>query len=178
MISSTSTSGAEAPAVTPSRLMPLKMAQSISAARWIKHGIGAAGALGDLDQAERVRAVGRAHHDHAVASRRDPLHRLLAVGRGVADVVLARGDHAREALLEHAHDLLGVVHRKRGLGDHGELVGIARDESPRVVCRLDQMHRAFRQLAGGADHLGMAGVPDQENFEALVELALGLDVHL
>ena len=56
--------------------------------------------------------------------------------------------------------------------------GVARDERPRVLDRLDQMHGAFRQLAGGADHLGMAGMPDQQDFAPLAELALGLDMHL
>ncbi len=40
------------------------------------------------------------------------------------------------------------------------------------------MHGALRQLAGGADHLGMAGMADQQNFAAGGELALGLDMHL
>ena len=40
------------------------------------------------------------------------------------------------------------------------------------------MHRAVRQLAGGADHLGMVGMADQQDLAALAELALGLDMHL
>ncbi len=98
-----------------------------------QHGARAAGALGHLDEAERVRAVGRADDDHAVAFWRDSLHRVLAVRGGVANIVLARDAEGRKARLQHAQDFLGVVHRQRGLGDHGEPV--------RVLGREAHAHR-------------------------------------
>ena len=70
--------------------MPSKRAQSISAARWTSTATRAAGALGDFAQALRVGGVRRADHDHRVDLAGDPLHRLLAVGGGVADVFLVR----------------------------------------------------------------------------------------
>ncbi len=49
--------------------------------------------------------------------------------------------------------------------------------SARPGHRLDQAHGPLRQLAHGADHLRMAGVADQEDLQALLVVAGGLDVH-
>src|SRR4051794_19708342 len=61
---------------------------------------GHAHVLGYLAQAIRVRAVGRADHDYHVALRRHELDRVLAVLRGVADIVFFGPDDAREAVLQ------------------------------------------------------------------------------
>jgi hypothetical protein len=61
MTSRTSVSGALAPAVRPSVLMPSSHAGSISLARWTRRA-GAA-SRGDLDQPHRVRRIGRADHE-------------------------------------------------------------------------------------------------------------------
>ena len=62
-----------------------------------QHGAGAAVALRHLDQPQRVGGVGRAHHDHRVDVAGDRLHRFLAVGGGVADVLLVRPDDVGKA---------------------------------------------------------------------------------
>src|SRR6185437_3498623 len=138
-----------------------------------EHRPGTAGPLGHLNEADRVRAVRRAHHDHALAARRDLLNCVLASGRGIADIVLAR-----ETLPQHVYYLRRVDHRERSLGDHRELCGILGGEGKRVVNCLDEMHRTFRQLAHGADHLRVAGVPDQEDLSLILEMTPSLDMDL
>ena len=110
--------------------------------------------------------------------RRHRLHRLLAVGGGVADVFLVRADDRREARLQRRDDLGGVVDRERGLGDEGEPGGVARGDARDVGDGLDQEHRARRQLAHGADHLRVAGVADHHHLQAVRVVALGLEMHL
>jgi hypothetical protein len=46
------------------------------------------------------------------------------------------------------------VRKARFSGSGGHRLG--------VLDRLDQRHRAFRHLAEGADHLGMAGMADEQ----------------
>ena len=87
--SRTSTSGAEAPAVMPSVRTPVEPGEIEVRAAADQPRLGAL-ALGDLDQAQRIGAVRRADHQHRVAARRDRLHRRLAVGGRVADVLAAR----------------------------------------------------------------------------------------
>ena len=98
MISSTITSGADAPAVMPRLLMPSNMLQSRSLARCASTAIFAALALGDLAQPLRVRRVRRADHDQRIDHRRHLLDRQLAVGGGVADVFLVRAVDVGKAL--------------------------------------------------------------------------------
>ncbi len=58
------------------------------------------------------------------------------------------------------------------------LFGILRRERLGVFRGLDQRHRAGRQLAERADHLGVVGMPDQQDFAAALEMDRGLAVHL
>ena len=58
--------------------------------RRIHHIGGDAALFGHFAQAARIRAVRAADHDHDVALRREKLHRVLAVLRRVADVLLLR----------------------------------------------------------------------------------------
>ncbi len=162
----------------PRLLMPSKRFQSMSAARCARTADRAALALGDLAQALRVRRVGRADHDQRIDHRRHLLHRELAVGGGVADVFLVRPVDVREALLEDRDDMGGVVDRQRGLGDESEIVRVLRREGAGILIGLDQGHRARRQLAERADHLGMVGMADQEDFAAALEMDRGLAMHL
>ena len=76
----------------PSKSRPVDLGGALD-----EHRLRAAGALGHLAQALRVGGVRRADHDHPVDPRRHALHRLLAVGRGVADVFLVRADDLRES---------------------------------------------------------------------------------
>ena len=95
--SSTSTSGAEAPAVTPSvptlaNRVPVDVGGALQ-----QHGVRTAVAPGDFVQALRVGGIGRANHDHGVDDGRDLAHRLLPVGGGVADVLLVRARRCSES---------------------------------------------------------------------------------
>ena len=178
MISSTITSGADAPAVMPRLLMPSKRVQSRSLGALRQHRDRAALALGDFAQALRVRRVRRTDHDQRIDHRRHLLDRELAVGGGVADVFLVRPVDVRKTRLEQRDDLRGVVDRQRRLGHEGEVVRILRHERLGVFRGLDQRHRAGRQLADRADHLGVVGMPDQQDFATALEMDRGLAVHL
>ena len=69
----------------------------------------------DLDQPHRVGRVRRADHEHQVGVGGDRPHRLLPVGRRVADVVGAGRAIAREPLAQRVDDLRRLVDRQRGL---------------------------------------------------------------
>ena len=94
--SRTSTSGADAPAVIPTvrRLaepVPIDVGCALDQARRDAHP------LGDLGEAQRIAAVGRADHQHPLALRRDRLDRRLAIRGRVANVLAARRADRREA---------------------------------------------------------------------------------
>ena len=68
---------------------------------------------------------------------------------------------------------------KRRLGQEREIVGIGHRRPPvGVLERLDQGHRAGGHLAERADHLGMAGVADEQDVAAVRDQPLGLAVDL
>ena len=71
-----------------------------------------------------------------------------------------------------------VVHRQGRLGDVGEPLGVSRREPLRVLRRLDQRRRSRRQLAQGADDLGVAGVADEDDLEAALMVGARLGMHL
>jgi hypothetical protein len=72
----------------------------------------------------------------------------------------------REARLQDRHDLGRVVDGERRLRDEGEAIGVPGLDRARILGRLDEAHGPFGQLAHGADHLGVTGMADQENFIA------------
>ncbi len=74
-----------------------------------------ASAFGDFHQPHRIGALRRADHQHQSGVARHRLHRVLAIGGGVADVFLVRRGDSGEASLQYADDLGGVVDRKRRL---------------------------------------------------------------
>jgi hypothetical protein len=105
------------------------------------------------------------------------LHRVLAVLRGVADVVFLGSDDSREAGAQCIDDRGRVVHRQRGLGHVGELLGIG-DLKPGDVRRgLDEVDAAV-DLAHRAFDLGVALVTDHDDFLALVAHARHFHVDL
>jgi hypothetical protein len=173
--SSTSASGAEAPAVTaqPFNVCPRDVPGSLDEACR-----GAAGPFCHLDEAQRVGALWAADHEQAADLRRDGFDRRLAVRRGVADVFLVGADDARKAPAQDPDDRGRVVDRERGLGDEGELSGVARHESFGIGCCFDQGHGPVRQLPHGAYHLRVPGVADEQDLQAFLVVAGGLDVHL
>ena len=114
-----------------------------------------------------------------VAARRDDLHGRLPVGGGVADVFLARPDDAGKARLEDGDDGGRVVDRKRRLGDVGQPLGVARLEASAQSSVVSiSVAAPARQLAQGADHLGMAGMADQDDLQPLLVMRACLDMHL
>ena len=143
-----------------------------------QHRIAAAGALGDLLKPPRIRRIRRADHDQRIDLRRHALDRLLAVGGGVADVLLVRSDDVREAALERGDDVGGVVERQRRLRHIGELARVPRLERLGLLDRLHQRDGAVRQLAERADDLGMPGVADQHDLAAALVMDFGLAVDL
>src|SRR4029450_2057428 len=120
MISSTSTSGADAPAVTPSREIPWKWSQSISAARWIKTAEGQPARSATSTRRSEFELLG------------EPTHSRGAQGRATR--------HAGTAPLARFQVSLGLVPRERLLGDDRKPVGVARNEGERIGHRLDQGH--------------------------------------
>ncbi|MCE3269673.1 MAG: hypothetical protein K0S57_70 [Ramlibacter sp.] len=147
--SCTTTSGAEAPAVKPTRVC-----ESIA--------VGAGGA---------------AHHDHHVDVARHHLHGVLPVLRRVADVLLLRLADAGKALLDRLADLRRVVHRQRGLGHHRQPLGL-RGLHPGHVRHVLHQVDAVVQLAHGAFDFRMALVADHDELVAFLGQLGHLDVHL
>ena len=133
---------------------------------------------GDLDQTHRVGRVGGTHDQEQVGARGDRGHGPLAVGGGVADVLVARAVDAGKAPLQHHDDGGGVGERERGLGRVGEPRGLGRGHRLGVGHALDQQDRAGCHLPHGADHLGMAGMADQQDGAPGLVVALDLAVHL
>jgi hypothetical protein len=175
MTSSTSASGAEAPAVTVDALdlCPRNVAGALDQSRH-----RAAGALGDLDEAQRVGALWAADDEQTADLRRDGFDGRLAIGRRVADVLLVRDDDLREAAAQDGDDRGRVVHRKRRLRHESQLVGIARLEGIGIGRRFDQRDRPIGELTHGADHLRMTGVADEQDLQAFLVMVGGLNVHL
>jgi len=138
----------------------------------------AAGALGHLDQPHGIGGVGRAHDQHGIAFGRDRLHGLLAIGGGVADVLAPRPMDLREAPLQHGDHGGGLVDGQGRLRDVGDAAALRQLQHLGIGRRLDERHRAGRQLPHGADHLGMAGVADEHDVATGGVVAFGLAVHL
>ena len=132
---------------------------------------------GHVDEALRVRRVGRADHEHQIDLSRQRLHRELAVGRGVADVVLGRPDDCREPLAQAGDDRVGLVDRERGLGHVGDTLGVDRRERRDIVDALDERDRVGR-LALRTDDLLVRSVADEEDRVAALREAASLLVHL
>src|SRR6187402_2148471 len=78
--------------------------------------------LGQFLQAVRVRTVHRTHHQNEIHGFGETAHRVLAILRGVADVVLSRAFDGGELRTKRADDGDRIVDRQRGLGNKSELV--------------------------------------------------------
>ena len=135
------------------------------------------GGLADLAQAVGVRAVLRAHHQDQVDLASERAHRRLPVLRRVADVPGIGPHDPREAGLERGDDVAGVVDAQRGLGDEGEPLGVARLDAGDVLDRTDQVDPALDPPHRTLD-LGMSGVTDQHDIEAVRGVPVTLFVYL
>ena len=100
------------------------------------------------------------------ASSASKRHRLLAILRGVADVVLRRGRDVRKPLLQPVDDPVGIVHAERRLRQIRHLALVGDFQRRHVLRRLDQ-HDRLGRFAHRADHLVVALVADQQNRVAL-----------
>ncbi len=173
---STSSSGALAPEVIPTVSTP--SSQPSSTWEWLSIRCERGAVLaGDLDQAVGVRGVGRADHQHQVAFPGELLDRDLAVGGRVTDVVALRADDRGEAGAQPGDDLGRLVDREGGLGDEGDALGVGDLD---LVHLFDGLHEddAVGRLPGGAFHLLVALVPDQDHRVAVGGELAGLDVNL
>ncbi len=145
-------------------------------ARWISDRDGAALALGDLAQPLRVGRVRRADDDHRVDRGGDRASRppggwwsrsrcLPCAGAVIA------GKRSVSAL----DDRRRVVDRERRLRDIGEASrGRAAGSASASATVSISGDRAGRQLAHRADHLGVAGMADQHDLAAALEMDLRL----
>jgi hypothetical protein len=130
-----------------------------------------------LHQPVAVGGLRRADHDHHVGARGELLHRVLAVLRRVADVVLARELDPGEAALDRLEDLAGVVHGEGRLGHASDPGGICQLQRLDVVHPLDEVG-ALRRLAQRPLHLHVPGVAHHQHLTALLGHAPRLHVHL
>ena len=132
---STSSSGALAPEVMPTVSTPSSQASST----WVWLSIrceaapcSRATSTRRLEFEELVEPITRTRSDSA----RQLLHRDLAVGGRVTDVVGLAGDDRRELRAQRFDHLGGLVDRERRLGDEGDLVGIGDPQRRRLRRRF------------------------------------------
>ena len=174
--SSTSTSGAEAPAVMPTALASFSQSGFKFAA--VGDEITRNADFGaDFAQPVRIGTIGGPHHQNDVHELAEVPYRRLAVLCRIADIPDVRALNIRKTLLEGGNDVLGVVHAERGLGDVGHRRVRGQRQGRDIVDVLDQQHRAGNLPHGSLD-LGVAGMADQDQRPALRHVALALVVDL
>jgi len=117
---------------------------------------------GQFGQPLAVGAVVAADDEDDVGTLGEDPDRLLAVLRGVADVVLRRTGDRRKALLEAADDPGSVVHGERRLRQVGEPVGSGERQTVDVGLGLDQGDRC-QSVTHRADHLVVPLVADEHD---------------
>ena len=136
----------------------------------------APGPLRHLDEPVAVGRVLRARHQEDVAVGRDRPHRVLAVLRGIADIVGRRAHQSGEPLPQHVHHLGDIVKGQRGLGHVGGAVGIGEVDGRRLLGRRDQPD--VGQLAHRALDLVVVGVADEDHAVVAGGEAAHFAVHL
>ncbi len=174
----TKTSGAEAPAVSPMLLTPESQpssscdASSISSARQPSRSATST-RRAVLDEFAEPTTSMRSHRS------RDRPDGVLAVLRGVADVVRRRGGDGGEPPAQGGDDLGGLVGCEGGLGQvHERARRLGTElEATDVLGPLHHVE-AVRRLAESAYDLLVVGVPDQDEVVTLVGVAARLGVHL
>ncbi len=173
--SSTSSAGADAPAVMPTAVALFDPARVERAS--VFDQIAGHPAFGrDLAQPIRIRAVRRADNEDNIDNLCEFPRRSLAILRCVADVLGVGADDRREAGLQRFDDGARIVDAEGGLGDKGELVRVGDLEPHDLFRRRDQMHAAVNS-PHRADDFRVSGMSDQDDLATLVGVALALDVH-
>jgi hypothetical protein len=113
--------------------------------------------------------------------RRERSDRILAVLRGVANIVLSRPLDGRKALAQGIDHLGRVVHGKGRLGDKGEGLGIADRQGSHISLVLYEIHFSALgaiELTQRAFHLRVPLMADENAFPALAAEFHDLHVHL
>ena len=108
------------------------------------------------------------------------LDRILAVLRGVADIVFAWAANGRESRTQSIDYAAGVVHGQGGLGHKGQSVGVLHLQVGDVFFifyQVDSAPVAGVVLAHGAFNFRVTGVADQNAFTAITAVARHFDVH-
>ncbi len=132
---------------------------------------------GDLAQAVGIRAVRGADDEDDVDDFRQFAGGTLTVLRRVADVLGVGADDRGKARLQGVDHRAGVVDAQRRLGDESQLVGVA-DRQALDLVRLGDEMDAAADAAHRALDLGVAGMADQDDFAALIGVALPLAMDL
>ena len=83
-----------------------------------------------------------------------------------------------KTIFQRPHDLARIIDRKRCLRRPGEHLGVGGRKPGNILDAFDELDRASRQLADGADHLGMTGVADQDDRAAALVMNESLAVDL
>ena len=91
----------------------------------------------------------------------------MAVLRGVANVLLFRLANTGKARFQGGMDFTGIVHAQGGLCHHRQFFGLQRLYASHIVQVFHQMDAAV-QLAHGAFNLGVAFMPDHDEFIAFL----------
>ena len=160
---STSRSGADAPDVTPTISTCRRASARRSRARRRRGARARRPARATSTSRTEFDELREPTTSSSPTSVEQLLHRPLAVGGRVADVLALRPLDLREAAPQHVDDLAGLVDRERGLRDVGE-------RRVRRAARAPRRPRPTRRatIASGAspivpDDLLVAGVADQHD---------------
>ena len=176
---STRSSGALAPAVTPTTAASPSTARSSSSGPSTRSTSGQPASRATLAEGERVRRVRAPDHDDRVGPRRDRAERRLPVRGREAEVVARRGPQLGE-LATRARSAMPCQSWSASVV--WASIATFAGRRPRrgrvdVVLVLDQPDRLGRD-GEGADRLVVAGVADVEDRVALPGPDLGLVVDL
>jgi hypothetical protein len=172
----TSTSGAEAPAVRPTR-RPADKPGALQVGGPFHHVGRRAQALRQFAQAVAVAAGGAAHHDDHIHRRRHQLDGVLPVLRGVADVLLLGFAHVRKAALDLGQDLAASSTLSVVCVTTASLSPRGLDVAHVFGHVFDQVD-AFAQLAHRAFDLGVPLVADHDELVAFLGQLGHFHVHL
>mgnify|MGYP007060372247 CR=1 FL=1 len=121
-------------------LLPACKQRRIDFIRTVDQVAGNASGNRHFLQAPRVGTVRTADDDDQVALFGQRLDSILTVLRGVADFVLLRTLNIGKLLLQGSDDDRGIVDRKRGPGNEGQLVRDADPRTPDAFRGLDQVN--------------------------------------
>ena len=133
---------------------------------------------GHFAQTVAIRRIGRAHHHHHITGCRQLLHRLLAVGGGIANIFLVRAADIGETRPQRIDDSFGFINRQRGLAHVRQLIWIAYFQISHIRHCFHQQHAAWRQLPHSTLHFRVTGMADHDDLVAVLIQTRHFAVHL